>query len=120
MSSAKMDCQTVQAAPKVVVFRITGEVDDNTSRQFESTFDATMQAEQPRHVLFDLTGLAFASTAFYSSLIFWKEEVTKRGGELVLFAVPPPILSTMRIFTLDRKFKICPDQATAVAALPPG
>jgi anti-anti-sigma factor len=121
MPGANLSCQKVQDLPKVLVVCIAGEVDnDNISRQLESQFDAALQAEQPRHVLLDLGRLAFASTAFYSSLVFWQEDVTKKGGEFILFAVPASILSTMRIFTLDRKFKICADKPAALAALPPG
>jgi anti-anti-sigma factor len=108
----------VNDSPKVIALTITGEVDGSSSQRLETEFDAALQAQQPRHVLLDLSGLAWASTPFYSSLLFWKEDINKKGGELVLVALPASILSTMRIFTLDRKFQIHPDQATALAALP--
>jgi anti-anti-sigma factor len=120
MSGATLTCQVVQSSPKVIALRFTGEVDETVSRRLESEFDSALQAQQPRHVLLDLSGLTFASTAFYSCLLFWKEDVNKKGGHLFLVALPPSIHSTMRIFTLDRKFQIYPDQAAALAALAAG
>jgi phenylacetate-CoA ligase len=51
-------------------------------------------------------------------LLVCREEVMKRGGELVLFALRPELFSTMRILTLDRVLSIRADQAAALAPLP--
>jgi stage II sporulation protein AA (anti-sigma F factor antagonist) len=115
MADLQLSRQTVQESPKVVCWRIAGELDENNGRQVESYFDELVQAEQPRHVLLDLSGLIFAGSSFFGSLLFWKEEVGKNGGSLVLFGLRPEVASTMRIFALDRVLSICDDQQAALA-----
>lgn len=105
--------------PKTVVLRIAGEVDETNGRRAETYFTDLMSAEQPRDVLLDLGGLSFGSSGFFGSLLFWKEEVAKGGGQLVLFGLRPEIASTMRIFSLDRVVSICPDRQAALNKLAP-
>src|SRR5438270_10550574 len=102
MAEVKLSHECVQESPRVAVIRLVGEIDSQNGRAVESYFDTVMQNEQPRHVLLDLGGVTFGDSAFFSSLLFWREELTKRSGKLVLFAARPELLSTMRILTIDR------------------
>jgi anti-anti-sigma factor len=115
MTEVNLTHQAVQPSPKVLSLRIAGEVDEGNGRKVEEYFNNAVKAEEPCHVLLDLSGLTFAGSAFFSSLVFWQEEMVKRGGTLVLFGLRPEVASTMRILTLDRRLIICPDQATALA-----
>ncbi len=114
----KVSREIIQASPKVLALRLAGDLEEVTMREIERGFDEAVKADQPRHILLDLSGVAFAGSAFFSTLVFWNEEVKKGGGQLVLFGVPPTVASTMRIFTLDRLLTVRPDQAAALAALP--
>jgi stage II sporulation protein AA (anti-sigma F factor antagonist) len=118
MAEVQLSHERRQESPRVVVVRIRGEVDAVSGRTVESYFDTVLESEQPRHVLLDLEGVTFGDSAFFSSVLFWREELTKRGGKLILFAPRPELLSTMRILTLDRVLTIKPDQETALASLP--
>jgi anti-anti-sigma factor len=118
MPDLSLSHERVQESPRVVLVRIGGDVDIGNARQLEGHFDSVLQGEQPKHVLLDLSGVPFGDSAFFSALLFCKEEVTKRGGKLVLFGLRPELFSTMRILTLDRVLTIRPDQAAALAALP--
>jgi stage II sporulation protein AA (anti-sigma F factor antagonist) len=118
MPELSLSHETVQESPRVVVVRIGGDVDISNARQLEGHFDSVLQGAQPKHVLLDLSGVPFGDSAFFSALLFCKEEVTKRGGKLVLFGLRPELFSTMRILTLDRVLTIRPDQAAALAMLP--
>jgi anti-anti-sigma factor len=118
MPAMSVSHEKVLESPRAVIIRIAGEVDETNGRRAESYFDEVLRADQPRHVLLDLSDLTFASTAFFSPLLFWKDEVVKRGGSLVLFGLRPEIQRTMRIFTLDRLLTIWPDRASALASLP--
>lgn len=118
MAEAILTHERVQESPRVTVVRIRGDVDANSGRAVETAFDTVLETEQPRHVLLDLGGVTFGDSAFFSSLLFWREEMTKRGGRLVLFAPRPELLSTMRILTLDRLLTLQPDQGAALASLP--
>ncbi len=117
MADANVSHERLQESPRVTVVRIHGDVEASNGRAVESAFEAALQAEQPRHVLLDLGGVTFGDSAFFSSLLFWREEMTKRGGRLVLFGLRPELQSTMRILTLDRLLILKPDQAAALASL---
>ena len=116
MTDVNLSQQTVQESPKVVVLQMVGEAHFSNGQQIEKYFEEVLESAQPQHMLLDLSELTFAASAFFSSLLFWREEMTKRGGKLVLFALRPEIFSTMRILTLDRVLTIRPDQPAALAA----
>src|SRR4051812_34416456 len=97
MAAPKFSRVRIQESPPVLAIRIGGEVGGPNGRQAEAYFDESIQAEQPRHVLLDLGDLTFADSGFFSSLLFWREEMMKRGGALVLFGLRPEIASTLRI-----------------------
>jgi anti-sigma B factor antagonist len=109
--------QTIQDSPRIVVMQIDGEVDFDNARQVENHFDSVLQEAQPQHVLLDLSGVPFGDSAFFSALLVCREEVMKRGGQLILFSLRPELSSTIRILTLDRVLSIRPNQAAALAAV---
>lgn len=115
MASILLEKETIQDSPKIVVLKIAGELDETNGRQVESYFNNLVDSEKPKHVLADLSGLAFAGSSFFGSLLFWKEELAKAGGSLVLFSLRQEIASTMRLFSLDRVVTICENQQAAVA-----
>ena len=118
MTEVNLSHERVHESPRIVVVRIDGEIHYGTGRAIESYFDTVLESEQPRHVLLDLGGVSYGDSSFFSTLLFWREEMTKRGGKLVLFALQPHVHSTLRILALDRVLAIKPDQAAALASLP--
>jgi anti-anti-sigma factor len=110
--------ENVQDSPRIVKVRIGCDVEAGNGQAVEKYFNYVVQSEQPRHVLLDLGGVTFGDTAFFSLLLFWNEEVSKKGGKLVLFGVRPELHSTLRLLSFDKFLTIRPDQAAALAALP--
>src|SRR5437868_14717011 len=106
MFDLKLSRQTLSQSPKLVLVSLAGEVELTNGLQAEQYFDRMLQEDQPRHVLLDLSGLTFASSVFFSALLFWREELTRRGGRLVLYALRPEIAGTIRILSLDRVLTI--------------
>ena len=117
MFDLKLSRETLLPSPKVVMVSLVGEVEFTNGLQAEQFFDRMLQEDQPRHVILDLSGLTFASSVFFSALLFWRDELTRREGRLVLYGLSPEIASTMRILGLDRVLTICPDQPSALDAL---
>ena len=116
-SQLKLSHQVAKASPKVVTLALAGEYDHSNGRSAEAYFDEMLEKESPKHVLLDLSGLTFAASIFFSALLFWKEALTAGGGKLVVFAPTSEVLSTMRLFTMDRVVTTCADQKAAMAAL---
>src|SRR5262245_4442642 len=118
MTPVKLAHEKLQDAPAVMLLSIGGDVTVENIHQVEAYFDQAVQADAPRHALVDLGGVTFADSRFFSSLLFWREEMTKRGGALVLYGLRQEVASTLRILCLDRVLTIRPDRAAALAALP--
>ena len=110
--------ERVQQSPCVVVLRIAGDVDYLNVQAVEKHFGDMLEAEQPRHVLLDFTGLTFIVTPFLGSLLFWKDQLARDGGRLVVFGLRPAIASTMRAMNLQRVLTLCADRETALNQLP--
>ncbi|MBV8073516.1 MAG: STAS domain-containing protein [Acidobacteriaceae bacterium] len=110
--------EKISDSPRIVIIHIDGEVDMGNARDVEGHFDNVLQEAQPKHILLDLSRVPFGDSTFFSALLVCREEVMKRGGELILFSLRPELFSTMRILTLDRVLSIRSDQAAALAALP--
>jgi anti-anti-sigma factor len=117
MSQLQLTHEVTQPSPKVVTVALAGELDHSNGRNAETYFDELWNKESPKHVLLDLSKLTFAGSVFFSTLLFWRETVKTAGGQLVLFAPTSEVLSTMRLFTMDRILTICPDRAAALAAV---
>jgi anti-anti-sigma factor len=117
MFDLKLSRQPLRSSPKVVVVTVAGQVDIGNGMEVEQYFERVLQEDQPRDVLLDLSGLTFAGSAFFSSLLFWRQEMSKKGGKLVLYGLRPEIAGTMRILGLDRVLTIRPDQPSALDIL---
>lgn len=113
-----MGHERLQETPSIIKIRIGCDVDFSNGQEVEKYFNTVVQTEQPRHVLLDLGGVSFGDTAFFSLLLFMKEEVQKSGGQLVLFGVRTEVHSTLRLLSFDKFLTIRPDQAAALASLP--
>jgi anti-anti-sigma factor len=113
-----MSRQVLRDSPRVVVFRLAGDVDYLNVQGVEAYFNDLLEAEKPRHLLLDVSGLTFVVTPFLGSLLFWEKELQRRGGRLVLFGARPSIEHPMRVLRLNRVLTFCPDQQAALDALP--
>ena len=114
MSQLDLSHEVVQDSLKVVCLALEGELDSSNGRSAETYFEETWEKESPRHVLLDLEKLTFAGSIFFSALLFWRETVNAGGGKLVVFGPTSEVLSTMRLFTMDRILTICPDRQAAM------
>lgn len=120
MPKLQLSHAVVQESPKVLCFRIAGDVDYLDVTPLEERAGQVLRQEQPRHVLLDLGGLSFVVTPFLGSLLFWKDEVSKAGGQLVLFGLTTSTDCAVRHLRLDRVLTICKDREAALAALAGG
>jgi anti-anti-sigma factor len=102
----------------VLVVRLAGELDSDNARRADEFMKGAFQTEQPGHVLLDFSGLAYGSSALLGSLLFWKDQVAKRGGALVLFGLQALVADLLRAVGFQVLFTLAADQETALTALP--
>jgi anti-anti-sigma factor len=118
MAKLTLTRQTLSEVPGVLVVRLAGTVDADNGRSVDEYMKESFQAEQPCHVLLDCGNLAYVPSAFLGSLLFWKDQISKRGGKLVLFAVQSFVAEILQAVGFTRLFTLSADQEAALAALP--
>lgn len=118
MTKLTLTRQMIREVPGVLVVRLAGTVDSDNGRSVDEYMKESFQVEQPCHVLLDCGGLAYAPSAFLGSLLFWKDQVGKRGGMLVLFGLQSLVADILQVVGFHRLFTLTADQETALAALP--
>jgi anti-sigma B factor antagonist len=99
----------------VVVLRLSGELDADTTVTLHATLAELLERPVPRIVV-DLTSLKFCDSVGLSSFITSKQVIDARGGWLS-FAGPNPFLTNlMETVGLTRYFAIFPEVEDAIAA----
>jgi anti-anti-sigma factor len=118
MAKLTLTRQMLSEVPGVLVVRLAGTVDSDNGRSVDEYMKESFQALQPTNVLLDCSNLAYVPSAFLGSLLFWKEQISKRGGRLVLFAVQSFVADILQAVGFTRLFSLSADQDSALAALP--
>jgi anti-anti-sigma factor len=118
MAKLTLTRQMIREVPRVLVVRLTGTFDSDNGRSVDEYMKESFQVEQPCHILLDCGGLAYAPSAFLGSLLFWKDQVGKRGGRLILFGLQSLVANIFHAVGFHRLFTLTANQETALAALP--
>jgi anti-anti-sigma factor len=118
MTKLTLTRQMIREVPGVLVVRLAGTLDGHNGRSVDEYMKESFQVEQPCHVLLDCGALAYAPSAFLGSLLFWKDQVGKRGGMVVLFGLQSLVADILHAVGFHRLFTLTADQETALAALP--
>lgn len=118
MAKLTLTRQMLSEVPGVLVVRLAGTVDSDNGRIVDEYMKEAFQALEPKSVLLDCGGLTYVPSAFLGSLLFWKDQISKRGGKLVLFAVQSFVADILQAVGFTRLFALSADQESALAALP--
>jgi anti-anti-sigma factor len=118
MTKLTLTRQMIREVPRVLVIRLAGTLDTDNGKRVDDYVKESFQSEQPCHVLLDFSDLPYVPSVLLGSLLFWKDQIGKRGGALVLFAVQSFVADLLRTVGFHRLFTLTPDQETALAALP--
>lgn len=75
-----------------------------------------VQANPPREIVFDFSGVKFFSSQVLGLLLEARGYVKSHGGHVAICALDPQLHRVFRITNLDRIFTFHPDRQTALAA----
>lgn len=101
---------------KITTFALEGRLDSNTSNEVEKKiFDAINLGT--KDIIIDFGALEYISSSGIRVLIRCHKELEKKGGKLLLCAVPKPIENILYITGFLPYFKVFDRQAQAQAAL---
>src|SRR4051812_7350844 len=113
MADFSMNWQRIDPTRDVVVIRLAGAVDYADQKFVETQFASMLTQENPKHVLMDFREITFVVTPFLGSLLFWREQMMKRGGSLVLFGLRRGMAVAVEHLYLQRVLTICEDEEAA-------
>lgn len=101
----------------VSVIAVRGELDYAVAARLGSVLRGALAGDGPRHMVLDLSGLAFMDSSGLGVIVAGHKWARARGVMLALAAVPPNTASMLRIAGLERIFPPYANVAEACAAL---
>ena len=108
----------------VSVLRVSGYVDTTTSPDLERRLQALLR-ENRFHIVVDLSGVEYISSAGWGIFISEIREIREQGGDLKLAGMIPDVREVFDLLEFENILKSYPDTETAVgsfgavAAAPP-
>jgi anti-anti-sigma factor len=109
----------IRAHEHVTVVQINGSVDSLTADRLATA--CSLQLSQDRVMLVaDLSGVQYTSSAGLRALLTTMKDARRRGGDLRLASVQPPVLRVLELSGFTGILNLFPDVDTAVASYPAG
>ena len=98
------------------VIRVTGRVDANTAAQFEARLKEYIAAGH-HHLVLEMDGTEFLSSAGARALISAQKSLKGRGGELSIAQPSERVLEVLHLAGLEVLFPIHKDTEAAIGAV---
>ncbi|MDH2426159.1 STAS domain-containing protein [Sphaerisporangium sp. TRM90804] len=106
---------TIPAGVRVLV--LTGELDHGSAPRLQQALDE-MYTDNCRHLIVDVTGLAFCDSTGISVFLGARRTLSVRDGSIALAGLNPRIERIFRLTGLARAFPTYPTAEDARAAIP--
>jgi anti-sigma B factor antagonist len=97
----------------VMVFRISGDIDINTSPDVKRSFDRTVKEKKDKIVI-NLKGVGYVDSSGLATLVEILKNLRTYGGKLKLASLSDKVRGLFEITKLDKLFDISADENTAV------
>ena len=101
---------------RATVFTVKGRLDSTTSPDIEKKIIASIM-DGAKNMILDFSTLDYISSAGIRVLVHCHKEIEKKGGCILLAAVPKPIENVLYITGFLPYFKVYEGQAQALKAL---
>jgi anti-anti-sigma factor len=103
----------IEHVNKILIVGITGRLDTGSAPVFDATL-APELAQPRRHILVNLAGVTYISSAGLRSILQLVKHSAAQGGKVGLFSAPAHILEVIEISGFPSLLDIYPDRATAI------
>jgi anti-anti-sigma factor len=97
----------------VLLIAVSGRLDTLTAPRFDEEV-APALAKPLAHVLVDMSGVTYISSAGLRSILHLVKHASTIGGRVGLFSVPGPIGDVIGISGFSSRLDIYPDRASAL------
>jgi anti-anti-sigma factor len=106
-----MEATFEQLGPRLLI-AVSGRLDTVTAPEFDEKI-APALAETHKHILLDLSGVSYISSAGLRSILQLVKHAAEYGGRVGLFSVPAPIMEVIGISGFRSRLDLYPDRASA-------
>jgi anti-anti-sigma factor len=107
-----MEASFEQLDPYLVI-AISGRLDTVFAPRFDAKL-APVLAEPHAHILVDMSGVSYVSSAGLRSILQLVKHTDENGGRVGLFNVSPPIRDVLEISGFPSRLDLYPDRASAL------
>lgn len=113
MFSAHMEASFEQLDNRLMI-AVTGRLDTVSAPQFDEKL-APALAQPNAHILIDMSGVTYVSSAGLRSILQLVKSAAASGGRVGLFSVPPQIMAIIEMSGLPSRLDLYPDRAGAIS-----
>lgn len=113
MFSAHMEATFEQLDDQLMI-AVTGRLDTVSAPQFDERL-APMLAHPHTHILIDMSGVSYISSAGVRSILQLVKFAAANGGRLAVFSVPQPIMAVLEMAGLPSRLDLYPDRSSAMS-----
>jgi anti-anti-sigma factor len=97
----------------LLVIAVSGRLDTVSAPRFDERV-APVLAEARKHILLDMSGVSYISSAGLRSVLHLVKHTTDNGGRVGLFSVPAQIMDVLEISGFPQRLDVYPDRASAL------
>lgn len=99
----------------VFIYRMTGDIDINTSPDVKKSFDKTINAKKGK-VVINLKDVGYVDSSGLATLVEIFKNLRTYGGKLKLTNLSGKVKGLFEITKLDKLFDIVPEEKDAVGS----
>ncbi len=105
----------VEEKSGVSIYRMTGDIDINTSPDVKKSFDKTMVAKKGK-VVINLKDVGYVDSSGLATLVEILKNLRSYGGKLKLTNLSGKVKGLFEITKLDKLFDILPEEKDALGS----
>ena len=99
----------------IAVFRMSGDIDINTSPDLKKSFDSAISGKKDKIVI-NLKEVSYVDSSGLATLVEILKNMRAYGGKLKLASLSDKVRGLFEITKLDKLFDIVPDEESAVSS----
>ncbi len=120
MSDAVLDLDTLKATKEELkrsdVVTISGRIDSSNAAQFDEFLKSNLVDRGRYHIVLDMGGVTYISSAGLRAMVALQREATKHRGSVVLAAPSERVDEVLKLAGLNQLFICYPDTTQAVGS----
>lgn len=120
MSDSTLELDTLKARHEELkrsdVITISGRIDSSNATQLDSFLKSNLVDRGRYHIVLDMSGITYISSAGLRALVALQREATKHRGSVLLAAPSERVEEVLKLAGLQQLFTTYPDTTQAVGS----